>query len=107
MDSLDLQFMALADPTRRALIAQLAHGERTVSELARPHAMSQPAISKHLKLLEEAGLIVSGRDGQKRPRRLAPKGLAPMREFIEQMGRYWPDRFDALARFLDEEGNSV
>lgn len=108
MDSeLDRKFMALADPTRRAILAQLADGAKSVSELAEPFAMSQPAISKHLKLLEEAGLVASGRDGQRRPRRLDPQGLAPARDFIEQMASYWPDRFDRLAKFLDDEGKTA
>ena len=106
-NDLDRKFMALADPTRRAILAHLAEGERSVSELAAPFAMSQPAISKHLRLLEEAGLVVSGRDGQRRPRRLDPKGLAPARDFIEQMASYWPDRFDRLAKFLNDEGKTA
>lgn len=99
-DSLDLSFAALADPTRRAILARLAEGEATVAELAEPFSLSQPAISKHLKVLEQAGLIESGIAGTSRPRRLKPQGLAEARGFIEQMASYWPDRFDRLDAFL-------
>ncbi|MHA7818588.1 MAG: ArsR/SmtB family transcription factor [Erythrobacter sp.] len=99
-DSLDDSFAALADPTRRALLARLSHGEATVSELAKPFALSQPAISKHLKVLEEAGLIETGVAGKTRPRRLKPHGLEEAKGFIEQMASYWPDRFDRLDAFL-------
>mgnify|MGYP000527739415 CR=1 FL=1 len=102
-DSLDLTFAALADPTRRAILARLAKGEAAVGELAQPFDLSQPAISKHLRVLEEAGLVETARVGQRRPRRLRPEGLARTREFIENMASYWPDRFDRLDAFLAEE----
>lgn len=100
-DSLDLSFAALADPTRRAILARLAEGDATVAELAEPFTLSQPAISKHLKVLEEAGLIETGIAGKTRPRRLRPHGLAKARGYIEEMTRYWPDRFDRLDAFLN------
>ena len=82
-DRLDATFAALADPTRRAILARLASGEASVMELAEPFAMSQPAISKHLKVLERAGLISRGRDAQRRPRRLEAKPLAEATEWLE------------------------
>lgn len=99
-DSLDQSFAALADPTRRAILARLAEGDATVAELAEPFTLSQPAISKHLKVLEQAGLIETGYAGSSRPRRLKPHGLAEAQGFIEQMASYWPDRFDRLDAFL-------
>jgi len=99
---LDKAFAALSDPTRRAILQRLAEGEASVSALAEPFAMSQPAISRHLKVLEEAGLIETEKVGQSRLRRLRPAGLGAARAFIEDMARYWPDRFDRLQRFLDE-----
>lgn len=102
-DSLDLSFAALADPTRRAILQRLAQGEATVSQLAQPFQLSQPAISKHLKVLERAGLIETGRQGQQRPRRLKPDGLGEAQRFVEQMAQYWPDRFDRLDAFLKAE----
>lgn len=99
-DSLDRAFAALADPTRRAILLRLAEGEANVSELAQPFAMSQPAISKHLKVLEEAGLVRVGQQGRSRPRSLDPKGIGEARGFIERMASYWPDRFDRLEAFL-------
>lgn len=99
-DSLDRAFAALADPTRRAMLVRLARGEATVSELAEPFAISQPAISKHLKVLEDAGLVEAGREGRQRPRRLARRGMEPARRFVEEMASYWPDRFDRLDAFL-------
>lgn len=99
-ESLDRAFAALADPTRRAILQRLTQGEATVSELAAPFAMSQPAISKHLKVLEEAGLVESGREGRQRPRRLDPQGVEAARAFIEEMAAYWPSRFDRLEAFL-------
>lgn len=99
-DSLDQSFAALADPTRRAILARLAEGDATVAELAEPFALSQPAISKHLKVLETAGLIETGIAGTRRPRRLKPQGLDQARAFIENMASFWPDRFDRLDAFL-------
>lgn len=99
-DSLDLSFAALADPTRRAILARLAEGDATVGELAEPFTLSQPAISKHLKVLEDAGLIETGIAGKTRPRRLKPQGLDQAKVYIEQMASYWPDRFDRLDAFL-------
>ena len=99
-DSLDLSFAALADPTRRAILARLAEGDATVAELAEPFTLSQPAISKHLKVLEEAGLIETGIAGKTRPRRLKPQGLEEAKGFIEHMASFWPDRFDRLDAFL-------
>lgn len=106
--SLDLAFAALADPTRRAILARLAEGAATVSQLSEPFALSQPAISKHLRVLEKARLIESTKLGQLRPRRLKPDGLAEPQRFIEQMASYWPDRFDRLDAFLKatEEGDT-
>jgi len=88
-DHLDVTFAALADPTRRAILARLALGEASVAELAEPFAMSQPAISKHLKVLERAGLISRGRDAQKRPRRLEAKPLAEATQWLEGYRRFW------------------
>lgn len=99
--SLDRAFAALADPTRRALLQRLAAGEASVAQLAEPFAMTQPAISRHLRVLEEAGLIETHRDGQSRPRRLRPQAIGPVKDFIEDMARYWPNRFDRLQQFLD------
>ncbi|BCJ76765.1 transcriptional regulator [Catellatospora sp. IY07-71] len=99
-DQLSVTFAALADPTRRAILARLAQGEATVNELAAPHAMSLPAISRHLKVLERAGLVVKGRDAQWRPCRLEP---APLREVDDWMAPYrtfFTERLDRLAEHL-------
>ena len=99
-ERLDLTFAALADPTRRAIIARLAAGEASVAELAAPFAMSQPAISKHLKVLETAGLISSGQDANKRPRRIEGK---PMQEAVAWLAEYralWEGRYEALDELL-------
>jgi DNA-binding transcriptional ArsR family regulator len=98
---LDLTFAALADPTRRAILAQLAEGEHTVGDLARPFEISRPAISKHLRVLERAGLVRRARDG-----RLSRCGLdaSPMRdaaEWVEEYRQFWESQLDALARFLE------
>ncbi|HEX6900751.1 MAG TPA: metalloregulator ArsR/SmtB family transcription factor [Thermoanaerobaculia bacterium] len=99
---LDATFAALADPTRRAILARLASGEASVMELAEPFAMSQPAISKHLKVLERAGLITRGRDAQRRPCRLEAKPLAEATEWLEGYRRFWEDSFQRLDALLDE-----
>src|SRR5258705_1107514 len=99
---LDATFAALADPTRRAILARLAQGEASVTELAEPFAMSQPAISKHLKVLERAGLISRGLDAQRRPRRLEAKPLAEATEWLEGYRRFWEGSFQRLDHLLDE-----
>lgn len=101
-DTLSTTFAALADPTRRAILARLASGEATVSELAKPFAISQPAVSKHLKVLENAGLISRGRDAQWRPARLETKPLDDVAEWIERYRRIWEDRLDRLDQYLAE-----
>jgi DNA-binding transcriptional ArsR family regulator len=101
-DHLDATFAALADPTRRAILARLAGGEASVSELAEPFAMSQPAISKHLKVLERAGLISSGLDAQRRPRRLEAKPLAEATEWLEGYRQFWEGSFQRLDALLDK-----
>lgn len=99
---LDATFAALADPTRRAILARLASGEASVSELAEPFAMSQPAISKHLKVLERAGLITRGRDAQRRPRRIQGRPLAEATGWLENYRRFWEESFERLDLLLDE-----
>lgn len=101
-DSLDATFLALADPTRRAILARLASGEATVSELAAPFAMSQPAVSKHLKMLERAGLIVRGRDAQRRPCRIDAKPLEAAHVWIERYRALWDENFVRLDALLAE-----
>jgi DNA-binding transcriptional ArsR family regulator len=101
-DRLDATFAALADPTRRAILARLATGEATVTDLARPFAMSQPAISKHLKVLERAGLISRARDAQRRPRRIEGKPLAEVREWLERYRQVWEGNFRRLDSLLEE-----
>ncbi len=101
-ERLDATFAALADPTRRAILARLATGEASVSELAEPFAMSQPAISKHLKVLERAGLISRGRDAQRRPRRMEVKSLAEATEWLERYRQMWEANFQRLDALLDE-----
>ena len=98
--SLDAAFAALSDPTRRAILARLALSEATVTELARPFALTQPTISKHLKVLEDAGLIEGGRDAQRRPRRLRAASLKPVSDWLEPFRREWERRFDNLDRHL-------
>jgi DNA-binding transcriptional ArsR family regulator len=99
---LDATFAALADPTRRAILARLASGEASVTELAKPFAMSQPAISKHLKVLERAGLISRGRDAQRRPRRIEAKPLAEAHGWLENYRQFWEANFQRLDTLLDE-----
>ena len=101
-DRLDTTFAALADPTRRAILARLAAGEASVAELAEPFDMSQPAISKHLKVLERAGLISTGQDAQRRPRRLEALPLAEATEWLEGYRRLWEENFQRLDGLLDE-----
>ena len=101
-DRLDATFAALADPTRRSILARLASGEASVNELAAPFDMSQPAISKHLKVLERAGLISRGRDAQRRPRRLEPQPLAEATEWLERYRAAWESSFQRLDALLDE-----
>ena len=101
-DRLDATFAALADPTRRAILARLAAGEASVTELAAPFAMTQPAISKHLKVLERAGLISRGRDAQRRPSRLEPKPLAEATEWLERYRRTLEGSFQRLDALLEE-----
>lgn len=100
--SLDVTFAALADPTRRAILARLAAGEAAVTDLAKPFAMSQPAISKHLQVLERAGLISSGREAQRRPRRLVAQPLAEAAKWLEGYRQFWEGRFQELDALLDE-----
>jgi DNA-binding transcriptional ArsR family regulator len=99
---LDATFAALADPTRRAILARLATGEASVTELAAPFKMSQPAISKHLKVLERAGLVSRGRDAQRRPRRLEAKPLAEATEWLERYREYWEGNYQRLDALLEE-----
>ena len=101
-ERLDSTFAALADPTRRAILARLASGQASVTELAAPVGMSQPAISKHLKVLERAGLISRGRDAQRRPSRLEAKPLAEATAWLVGYRRFWEDSFQNLDALLDE-----
>jgi DNA-binding transcriptional ArsR family regulator len=104
-DQLSATFSALADPTRRAILAQLASGEVSVTRLAEPFAMSMPAISKHLKVLERAGLIARGREAQWRPCRLAAAPLKDVSEWVEKYRRFWEESFDRLDAYLVELKN--
>ena len=99
---LDVTFAALADPTRRAILARLVQGEASVQELAEPFAMSQPAISKHLKVLERAGLISRGRDAQRRPCRLEAQPLAEANEWLERYREAWEQNFQRLDALLEQ-----
>lgn len=99
---LDATFAALADPTRRAILARLAKGEASVNDLAKPFKMSQPAISKHLKVLEKAGLVSHGRDAQRRPRKLEPEPLAEVTEWLEEYRKLWEHNFQQLDDLLEE-----
>jgi DNA-binding transcriptional ArsR family regulator len=102
---LDATFAALADPTRRAILARLASGEASVTQLLQPFAISQPAISKHLKVLERAGLISRGQDAQRRPCRLEAKPLADVSVWLERYRQFWEARFQRLDALLDEMKN--
>ena len=99
---LDATFAALADPTRRAILARLAAGEASVNELAAPFAMSQPAISKHLKVLERAGLVSQATEAQRRPRRLVAQPLAEANEWLEAYRRFWEQSYQRLDDLLNE-----
>lgn len=101
-ERLDLTFAALADPTRRAILARLAEGEASVGELARPFAISQPAISRHLHVLERAGLVARGRDAQRRPCRLVAKPLAEAESWLDRYRALWEQNFARLDALLDE-----
>lgn len=101
-DQLDTTFAALADPTRRAILARLTSGEATVTELAAPFDMSQPAISKHLKMLERAGLITRRREAQRRPCRLDARPLKAATDWLENYRSYWRESFERLDALLDE-----
>lgn len=100
-DQLSLTLSALADPTRRAILARLADGEATVTDLAEPFAMSLPAISRHLKVLERAGLIARGRDAQFRPCRLEPKPLEDVAKWVDGYRQLWESRIDRLEDYLN------
>lgn len=99
---LDRTFAALADPTRRAILAQLAAGEASVTELAEPFDMSLPAVSKHLKVLERAGLVARGRERQWRPARLEAGPLKEVAEWTERYRRFWEESYDRLDEYLEE-----
>jgi DNA-binding transcriptional ArsR family regulator len=101
-DHLSTTFAALADPTRRAILARLASGECSVTELAEPFEMSMPAVSKHLRVLERAGLIARGREAQWRPCRLEPAPLKEVAEWAERYRAIWEERFDRLETYLQE-----
>jgi len=105
-DTLSTTFAALADPTRRAILARLALGEATVSELAAPFDMSLPGISKHLKVLQRAGLIEQGRHAQWRPCRLSPEPLREVAGWVEQYRRHWEESFERLSDYLRELADS-
>ena len=101
-DVLDRTFAALADPTRRAILERLASGEATVGELAAPFAISQPAVSKHLRVLKEAGLISQSREAQRRPCRLEPERLDQVADWVEEYRRVWDNRLDRLDDYLQD-----
>jgi DNA-binding transcriptional ArsR family regulator len=102
LDRLDATFAALADPTRRAILARLARGEASVKELAEPFAMTQPAVSKHLKVLERAGLVSRGRDAQRRPCRLEAEPLRDATAWLAEYRRFWSESYERLESLLDE-----
>ena len=102
MDHLSTTFAALADPTRRAILARLAVGERSVNQLAEPFEISLPAISRHLKVLESAGLITRGREAQWRPCRLNPEQLKAVDQWLDDYRRFWGESFDRLGEYLQE-----
>jgi len=102
LDSLSLTLSALADPTRRAIVKRLAGGERTVTELAEPFDMTMPAITKHLKVLEKAGLVERGRQAQWRPCRLQPAPLKDLSDWVEEYRQFWEESFDRLDAYLQD-----
>jgi DNA-binding transcriptional ArsR family regulator len=104
-DRLSVKFQALADPTRRAILARLALGETSVSELAEPFDMSMPAVSKHLKVLEHAGLISRGREAQWRPCRIEAQALKDVDDWLEKYRRFWEESFDRLDDYLRQLKN--
>lgn len=101
-EALDATFMALADPTRRAILARLAQGEASVTELAKPFSLSQPAVSRHLRVLERAGLITQGRRAQLRPRKLEAAPLKNAVDWLERYRKFWDDSFNRLDDLLNE-----
>lgn len=101
-ERLDVTFAALADPTRRAILARLARGDASVAELAKPFAMSQPAISKHLKVLEHAGLISAAQEAQRRPRKLEAARLGEATAWLEEYRQFWENRYSVLDELLEE-----
>ncbi len=102
VDPLSATLSALADPTRRAILARLSQGEKSVTELAEPFEMTQPAVTKHLKVLENAGLITRSRQAQWRPCKLAPAPLRDVSEWLEQYRKFWEESFDRLDSYLEE-----
>jgi len=102
-NQLDLTFAALSDPTRRAILSRLARGEASVGDLAKPFRMSLPAVSKHLKVLQRAGLVVQSREAQWRPCRLEAKPLKDVADWVEHYRTYWEHSFDELDRYLQKE----
>jgi DNA-binding transcriptional ArsR family regulator len=102
IDPLSATLSALADPTRRAILARLSLGETSVTELAKPFEMTQPAVTKHLKVLESAGLITRSRQAQWRPCKLAPAPLRDVSEWLEQYRTFWEESFDRLESYLEE-----
>jgi DNA-binding transcriptional ArsR family regulator len=101
-DQMSVTFAALADPTRRAILARLATGERSVTELAEPFELSLPGVSKHLKVLQRAGLITQGRKAQWRPCRLEPARLKEVADWVERYRQHWEESFDRLGEYLEE-----
>lgn len=101
-DQLSVTFAALADPTRRAILAQLSRGERSVAKLAEPFAISKPAVTKHLKVLQRAGLIKQGRQAQRRPCQLQAKPLREVADWVAEYRRFWEERLDRLEDYLRE-----
>lgn len=106
-DALSATFAALADPTRRAILARLTSGETSVTELAAPFDMSLPAVSKHLKVLENAGLIVRSREAQWRPCRLEAEPMRQASEWLERYAKFWADRLDQLAAYVENDATAA